>query len=164
MAHSLSLSYLNFHLIKVYIYVKLLVHWMCQWSECTLIIYKYALILYIYIYIYKNFIWFFFKKNYIRKKKRHVRGGSIPCYGCMLPPSHKLVEPTSMRKHEILPSGTFVEPLSFKLPSHQSLHLYKTFNSLTCQWSEYTFIIYKYAPIIYIYIRILYGLDRKSVV
>ena len=85
MAHSLNLSHLSFHLIKVYIYVKLLVHWMCQWSEYTLIIYKYALILYIYIYIYKNFIWFFFKKNYIRKKKHHVRGGSIPCYGCMLP-------------------------------------------------------------------------------
>ena len=47
--------------------------------------------------------------------------------------SHKLVEPTSMGKHEILPSGTFVEPLSFKLLYHQSLHLYKTFSSLMCQ-------------------------------
>ena len=65
-AHSLSLSHLRFHLIKIYIYVRLLVHWMCQWSEYTWIIYKYALIIYIYIYIYKNFIWFFFTKNYIR--------------------------------------------------------------------------------------------------
>ena len=65
-AHSLSLSRLSFHLIKVYIYVKLLVHWMCQWSQYMLIIYKYALI----IYIYKNSVWFFFKKNYIRKKKK----------------------------------------------------------------------------------------------
>ena len=48
-AHSLSLYHLSFHLIKVYIYVKLLVHWMCQWSEYTLIIYKNALIIYIYI-------------------------------------------------------------------------------------------------------------------
>ena len=35
-----------------------------------------------------------------------------------------------MGEHEVLPSGTFVEPLSFKLSSHQSLHLCKTFNSL----------------------------------
>ena len=97
-AHSLSLSHLSFHLIKIYIYVKLLVHWMYQWSEYTLIIYKYAL--YIYIYIYKNFIWFFFLKNYIRKKKYHIR--SIPRYWCMLSLSHKLVEPTSMGKHEVL--------------------------------------------------------------
>ena len=72
----------------------------------------------------------FLKKNYIRKKKHQVRGGSIPCYGCMLPPSHKLVEPTSVKKHEILPSDTFVEPLSFKLSSHQNLHLCNTFSSL----------------------------------
>ena len=41
--------YLGFHLIKVYIYVKILVRWMCQRSEYTLIIYKYALYIYIYI-------------------------------------------------------------------------------------------------------------------
>ena len=120
-AHSLSLSHLSFHLIKIYIYVKLLVHWMCQWSEYTSIIYKYPLTLYIYIYI-NNFIWFFFKKNHIRNKKHHVRGGSIPYYGCMLPPSHKLIGPPNIYiyiykqkphvgEHEVLPSGTFIEPL-----------------------------------------------------
>ena len=122
-AHSLSLSHLSFHLIKIYIYVKLLVHWMCQWSEYTSIIYKYPLTLYIYI---NNFIWFFFKKNHIRNKKHHVRGGSIPYYGCMLPPSHKLIGPPNIYiyiyiyiykqkphvgEHEVLPSGTFIEPL-----------------------------------------------------
>ena len=56
LTHLLSFSHLGFHIIKVYIYVKLLIYWMCQWSEYTLIIYKYA----IYIYIHKNFIWFFF--------------------------------------------------------------------------------------------------------
>ena len=72
---------------------------------------------------------FLLKKLY-KKEKNHVRGGSIPYYGCMLPPSHKLVEATSMGKHEVLPSGTFVKPFSFKLPSHQNLYLCKTFSSL----------------------------------
>ena len=62
-ARSLSLSHLSFHLIKIYIYVRLLVHWMYQWSEYTLIIYKYALIIYIYIRILYGFS---LKKNYIR--------------------------------------------------------------------------------------------------
>ena len=61
----------------------------------------------------------------------------------MLSPSHKPMGPTNTHththtykqrpyvgEHEVLPSGTFVEPLSFKLPSHQSLHLCKTFSSL----------------------------------
>ena len=49
----------------------------------------------------------------------------------MLSPSHKPMGPTNTHththtykqrpyvgEHEVLPSGTFVEPLSFKLPSH----------------------------------------------
>ena len=35
-----------------------------------------------------------------------------------------------VREHEILPTDTFVELLSFRLPHHQSLHLCKTFNLL----------------------------------
>ena len=34
------------------------------------------------------------------------------------------------KKHEVLPSGTFVELLSFRLPPYQSLHLCKIFSSL----------------------------------
>ena len=33
-------------------------------------------------------------------------------------------------EHEVLPSSTFVELLSFRFPPHQNLHLCKTFNSL----------------------------------
>ena len=43
----------------------------------------------------------FLKKNYIRKKKHHVRGGIILCYGCMLPPSRKLVGPTAGGSHQL---------------------------------------------------------------
>ena len=133
-------------------------------------------IIHIYIYIYIRILYgFSFLKNYIRNKKHHVRGGSIPCYGCMVPHSHKLVGPTNiyiyiyiyvkhkphLGEHEILPSGTFIEPLLFKLSSHQSLHLCKTFSSLMCQWSEYTLIIYMYALIIYI--RILYVFFKKKI-
>ena len=65
----------------------------------------YALIIYIRI------LYVFLKKNqylyiYIYKQKPHVR------------------------EHEILPTDTFVELLSFRLPHHQSLHLCKTFNLL----------------------------------
>ena len=63
--------YLGFHLIKVYIYVKILVRWMCQWSEYTLIIYKYAL----YIYIYKFCMVKKKKKLYKREKTSRER----PC-------------------------------------------------------------------------------------
>ena len=31
-----------------------------------------------------------------------------------------------MGEYEVLPSGTFFETLSFRLPSHQSLHLCNT--------------------------------------
>ena len=40
----------------------------------------------------------FLLKNYISKKKHHVRGGSILCCGCMLPPSRKLVGPTNYER------------------------------------------------------------------
>ena len=50
---------------------KLLIHWMCQWSEYTLIIYKYALIIYIYIYISKG------------KKKHYVRDHAILSCGVL---------------------------------------------------------------------------------
>ena len=52
-----------------------------------------------------------------------------------------------MEEYEILPSGIFVELLSFRLPPHQSLHLCETFNSLNVSISIYIYIyIYKQRP------------------